>query len=134
MPANDFYYLSDQDLGDLLAYVKSVPPVEREIPDPPNSFTFLGGVMYGAGLFGDLLRAGTIDQVNRPPAPAGPGVTPEYGKYLVDINGCHGCHGAELAGGKTSDPASPLAPNLTPGGELTPGRKPISSRPARVPL
>lgn len=25
----DFYYLSDDDLGDLLAYVKSIPPVDR---------------------------------------------------------------------------------------------------------
>jgi mono/diheme cytochrome c family protein len=118
MPSNNFYYLGDQDLGDLLAYVKSVPPVDKEIPDPHASFTFLGGVMYGAGLFGDLLRAGTIDQVNRPADFPEPGVTPEYGNYLVDINGCRSCHGAQMAGGKPSDPASPLAPNLTRGGEL----------------
>jgi mono/diheme cytochrome c family protein len=119
MPSNNFYYLSDKDLGDLLAYVKSVPPVDKEIPDPHGRFTFLGGVLYGAGLFGDLLRAHAIDQVNRPADSPGPGVTPEYGKYLVDINGCRSCHGAQLAGGKPSDPDSPLAPNLTPGGELT---------------
>jgi mono/diheme cytochrome c family protein len=119
MPANEFYYLSDADLGDLLAYVKSVPPVERAIPDPPSTFTFLGGVVYGAGMFGDLLRAGSIDHVNRPANYPKAGVTAEYGKYLVDTNGCRSCHGDQLAGGKPSDPASPLAPNLTPGGELT---------------
>lgn len=45
-------------------------------------------------------------------------MTAEYGEYLVNINGCRACHGAQLAGGKPSDPNSPLAPNLTPGGEL----------------
>jgi mono/diheme cytochrome c family protein len=119
MPSNETYYLSDEDLGDLLAYVKSVPPVDREISDPPYSFTFLGGVLSGAGLFGDLLRADDIDQVNRPADYPEPGVTAEYGKYLVDTSGCRSCHGDPLAGGKPTDPAAPLAPNLTPGGELT---------------
>jgi mono/diheme cytochrome c family protein len=74
--------------------------------------------MYGAGVFGNLLRAGTLDQVNRPSLPE-PGVSAAYGQYLVNVNGCHDCHGAQLAGGKPGDPSSPLAPNLTPGGELT---------------
>lgn len=118
MPANDFYYLSDKDLGDLLAYVKSVPPVDREISEPHGKFTFLGNVLYGLGAFGNLLHASNIDQAQRPANFPQPAVTAEYGSYLVDINGCRGCHGAQLAGGKTPDPKSPLAPNLTPGGEL----------------
>ena len=73
--------------------------------------------MYGAGVFGNLLRAGEIVQVNRPAVPV-PAVSAEYGQYLVSINGCHDCHGAQLAGGKPGDPGSPFAPNLTPGGEL----------------
>jgi mono/diheme cytochrome c family protein len=118
MPANEFYYLSDKDLGDLLAYVKSVPPVDKEVPDPHAKFTFAGNVLYGIGAFGNLLRASAIDQVNRPASFPAPGVTAEYGNYLIDINGCRACHGAQLSGGKPSDPASPLAPNLTKGGEL----------------
>ncbi len=118
MPAQDFYHLSDADLGDLIAYVKSVPAVDRVASKPQLHFSFMGNVMYGAGVFGNLLRASEIDQANRPSAPE-PGVSAAYGQYLVDINGCRDCHGAQLAGGKPGDPSSPLAPNLTPGGELT---------------
>lgn len=117
MPAQDFYYMSDKDLGDLIAFIKSEPPVDREASTPQLHFTFLGNVMYGAGVFGNLLRAGELDQTNRPAIPE-TGISAEYGHYLVNINGCHDCHGAQLAGGKPGDPGSPLAPNLTPGGEL----------------
>jgi mono/diheme cytochrome c family protein len=117
MPAQDFYYLNDQDLSALIAYAKSVPPVESQVELPHYEITFMGKVMYGAGLFGNLARASAIDQTHRPVLPE-PGLNPEYGKYLVDVNGCRDCHGAQLSGGKTGDPDSPLTPNLTPGGEL----------------
>jgi mono/diheme cytochrome c family protein len=117
MPAQDFYHMSDKDLGDLIAYIRSIPPVDQVADSPQLHFTILGNVMYGAGMFGNLLRAGEVDQVNRPVVPE-PGLSVEYGQYLVNINGCHDCHGAQLAGGKPGDPSSPLAPNLTPGGEL----------------
>ena len=119
MPSTDFSYLGDQDLGDLIAYVRSVPPVDRQTPEPHARFTFLGGVMYGAGVFGHLLRADAIEKMGDVPAAPQPGLTADYGQYLVRINGCGDCHGPQLAGGKPGDPASPLAPNLTPGGELT---------------
>ncbi len=117
MPAQNFYYLSDKDLGDLIAYVRSVPPVDRVASKPQLHFTFMGSVMYGFGVFGNLMVASQVDQVNRPSVPQ-PGVNADYGQYLVNINGCRSCHGAQLAGGKPGDPNSPLAPNLTPGGEL----------------
>ena len=118
MPSTDFYYLSDQDLGDLIAYIRSVPAVDRQTPEPHARFSFLGNMMYGAGLFGNLLRAGRIEQLGEAPSAPQPGITAAYGQYLVTINGCHDCHGAQLSGGKPSQPGSPLAPNLTPGGEL----------------
>ena len=118
MPAQDFAKLTDTDLGDLLAAVRAAPPVDRAVPEPHAHLSLMGNVMYGAGLFGDLLRAGKLARAPQPPAPAASGITPEYGRYLVDINGCRDCHGQELAGAKPGDPNSPLAPNLTPGGVL----------------
>lgn len=115
MPSTDFQYMSDQDLGDIIAYIRALPPVDRTTG---GQFTFIGNAMYGAGAFGNLLRASRIDHDNRPPTPAAPGVTPEYGSYLVQINSCRDCHGQELSGGKSAEPGAPLAPNLTPGGEL----------------
>ncbi len=118
MPSTDFAYLSDKDLGDLIAYVKSVQPVDRQTPEPHARFTVLANVMYGAGLFGNLLRAGRIQQMGAAPVAPEPAVSADYGQYLVRINGCHDCHGPQLSGGKPGDPDSPLAPTLTPGGEL----------------
>ncbi len=118
MPSTDFHSMSDKDLGDLIAYIRSVPPVDRQTPEPHTRFTFMGGVMYGAGLFGHLLRADVIQQMGEVPDAPRRAVSADYGKYLVDVNGCRDCHGAQLAGAKPGDPASPLSPNLTPGGEL----------------
>jgi cytochrome c553 len=118
MPSNDFAYLSDQDLAAIIAYLKTLPPVDKQTPEPHTRPTFLGGVMYGAGLFGNLLRAGQMQEMAEIPAAPQAGVTAEYGHYLVNINGCRDCHGQQLSGAKTGDPSSPLAPNLTPGGEL----------------
>jgi cytochrome c553 len=45
------------------------------------------------------------------------GVTPPYGKYLVEIAGCAGCHGYGLSGGRVAGPPGiPPASNLTPSG------------------
>lgn len=118
MPSTDFVYLSDADLGTIIAYVRSVPPVDRSTPEPHARLTVLGGTMYAVGAFGDLLRAGRIAQMGDAPAAPPVGVTAEYGQYLVNVNGCRDCHGSQLAGGKPGDPDSPLAPNLTPGGVL----------------
>lgn len=115
MPSNDFYYLSDADLGSLIAYLKSVPPVNRETR--PRSFTLFAKLLYGLGVFGNLLYAETIPAAPPPPAPPA-GETAAYGEYLVNAHGCKSCHGAALSGAQPSEPGSPPAPNLTPGGAL----------------
>lgn len=118
MPAADYFYMADQDIADILAYLRSAPSVDRATPEPHIRPTGIGSVMYGAGLFGNLLSATLVDHAAEPPAAPQPGITPEYGAYLVRINSCRDCHGAELAGGRSSEPGAPPAPNLTDGGEL----------------
>ena len=117
MPAQLFWNFDDQDLGDVIAYIKSLPPVDNEHPDP--QVNALGKMMAGAGMFGSaLVPAGVIAHDQRPPeVPVG--VTAPYGEYLVSVSGCHDCHGAQLAGGKSTKPGAKNAPNLTPGGELS---------------
>ncbi len=115
MPSNDFYYLNDADLGSIIAYLKTVPPVDNEIR--PRSFQTFAKILYAVGVMGNLLYAETIQHDVRPPAPA-VGVTPEYGEYLANAHGCKSCHGETLSGSQSSEPGAPLAPNLTPGGEL----------------
>jgi mono/diheme cytochrome c family protein len=115
MPVNDFYYLSDYDLGSIIAYVKTVPPVDNEIR--PKALSSMAKILYALGAFGDLLYAETIQHDVRPAAPV-IGVTVDYGEYLVNAHGCKSCHSDNLAGGQPAEPGAPFALNLTPGGEL----------------
>ncbi len=116
MPAPNFWYFSDEDLGDIIAYVKSIPPVDKETREP--NLNLLGKAMIGAGMFGKgVIVAEEVQHDTRPAYPP-VGVTAEYGSYLVNVSSCRDCHGTELAGGKSADPSAINAPNLTPGGEL----------------
>jgi mono/diheme cytochrome c family protein len=111
MPSQDYSRLSDPDVGALIAYVKSLPPVgggEAELRLP-----FLVRALYGAGVIPDA--ADVIDHT-LPPAPEVPvGPTVEHGKYVANM--CVGCHGPGLSGGKIpgAPPDWPAASNLTPG-------------------
>ncbi len=111
MPAHEFYSMSDEDLGALIAYIRSRPPVDREFPaqgvGPIGRLLFLSGKL-------PLVPAELIDHdATRPVAPA-PGVTAEYGRYLAAT--CTGCHGAGFSGGPIPGaPPEMLAPlNITP--------------------
>jgi mono/diheme cytochrome c family protein len=116
MPSESFSYLTDQDLGEVIGYVKSVPPVEN--PLPATSIKPLGMVLISAGAFGKVIAVEEIDHNAPRPALIEPGVTMEYGDYLVRTGECSKCHGAELAGGKDPNPDAPPVPNLTRGGDL----------------
>ena len=115
MPSSAFNYLSDGDLGGVIAYLKSVPPVDRETR--PRGLAPLAKVLLSLGQFGNPLYAETIEHDTRPSAPP-VGVTAEYGEYLTNVGGCRNCHGAQLNGAQPVEPGAPFAPNLTPGGEL----------------
>jgi mono/diheme cytochrome c family protein len=116
MPSRIWYYLSDDDLADLIAYLKNLPPVDNKLPD--SELGPLGRVMLALGqLPPDLIPNVTVIDHNgpRPVAPE-PGVTVAYGKYLAIT--CTACHGSNLNGKLIQTDAEYLAPNLTPGGEL----------------
>lgn len=117
MPSSHFYYFSDSDLGDIIAYLKSIPPVDKEWTEP--EFTPLGKILVGSGVMGDVLEAETIDlSTARPYAPV-EDVTPEYGAYLTRVNGCQLCHGENLTGDPTPpNPAAPPVPGLVAGSEV----------------
>jgi cytochrome c553 len=110
MPSYEYAGFTEQDFGALVAYLKSVPPVDRErVP------VRLGPVARVLVALGKIkLAAGEIDHANVRPTVVTPGVSVEYGRYLAA--GCTGCHGANLSGGKIDigPPDWPLAANLTP--------------------
>jgi mono/diheme cytochrome c family protein len=117
MPSRVWYYLSDDDLADIIAYLKSLPPVDNEVPK--TELGPLGRVMMTLGQLPPEATAPDVTVIDhngsRPVAPQ-PGVTPEYGKYLT--RPCTLCHGINFNGQIIRIDAEYLAPNLTPGGEL----------------
>ena len=116
MPSETFAHFSEADLGALIAYVKQVPPVDREIPR--SELRALGKVLLAAGIL-PVMVAEHTQRVTTAQAPVPAGRTPEYGRYLADISGCRGCHGPTLAGTTgMGPPDAPQPPNLTPAGPL----------------
>lgn len=108
MPSADYAGLSDEDLGRLLAYLTTVPPVDRRLPrlsaGPVARMLVLTGGMQS--------QPDLIDHAALHPAAVAPAVTPDYGGYLVRV--CAGCHGPDLAGGISLEPGAPPSANLTP--------------------
>ena len=117
MPVRTFYYLSDEDLGALIAYLNSLPPIDNEMPK--TDLGPLGRVMLALGQLPPEIEPNVISidhDAPRPVAPQ-PGVTMEYGKYLTRT--CALCHGTNFNGQTVVLDGPPiLTPNLTPGGEL----------------
>jgi cytochrome c553 len=117
MPSQVFQYLSDEDLGALVAYIRSVPAVDRSFP--ASKVGPVGRALYMAGKF-PLLPVELVAHERRAPAAVAIGLTPEYGQYLAEVGGCLECHGKQLAGGLVvgAPPGTPPAPNITPAGVL----------------
>jgi mono/diheme cytochrome c family protein len=110
MPSTDYAQFSAEDMGALIAYLKSLPPV-----DHPRVPVALGPVSRALLAFGKIkLAADEIDHASLKPMTAKPGETAEYGHYLAIS--CTGCHGPNLSGGKIAagPPEWPPAANLTP--------------------
>jgi mono/diheme cytochrome c family protein len=114
MPSNEYQYLSDDDVGAIIAYLRTVAPVDR---DPVE--TTVGPIARALYAKGDLplfpFEGVTHGEESVPAVPIDS--TVEYGRYLGTI-GCSGCHGATYGGGKIpgTPPDWPPPANLTPTG------------------
>jgi len=115
MPSYEFYHLTDEDLGAVVAYLKTLPPVHNDTL-PALRFGPVGRVIVATNAFPALV-ATAIDHDAPRPAPPAVAETAEYGRYLANI-GCVGCHGATLHGGK---PPAPPAPDITTASGRTKG-------------
>ena len=109
-----FQNLSDNDLGDIVAYLRTAPPVDRE--HAPRQFRPLGYILLALGkLPWPVNIASHATNISAPPV--GPDAV--YGKYFVDSAGCRDCHGPNLNGGPYPQPGVTFTvPNITPGGEI----------------
>ena len=110
MPSEQFNKMSDADLGAMIAYLKTLPPVDNELEE-----SVLGPLGRIIAVFGEsLLPAAQIDHnAVRAPSPVVE-VSAEYGEYLAEV--CTICHGERLTGSKVPGGDRADAPNITTGG------------------
>ena len=110
MPSEVYNKISDEELGAMIAYLKTLAPVDNELDE--SGLGPLGRII--AAFAGGVLPATLIDHTApRAPSPEA-GVTAEYGEYLAGI--CTICHGERLSGGRVPGNDRVKAPNITPGG------------------
>jgi mono/diheme cytochrome c family protein len=117
MPSEEYIQLAESDLAAIIAYVKSVPPVDNT--PTPVEIRPLGRILRVAGQIPPPAAA-IINHQAPFSAPIPAGVTVEYGRYLATVGGCVGCHGPGLSGGRVPGvpPDFPPASNITPAGAI----------------
>lgn len=112
MPSLDYAAMSDEDLGRIMAYAQSVPPVDTAWPA-----SRLGPVAYALVAMGQIpYAAEQIDHSQVQPASVPVEVSAAYGAYLAQT--CTGCHGPDFAGAPGLAPGDLPSANLTPAGHL----------------
>lgn len=110
MPSSEFHF-TEADLGALVAYIRSLPPVDRELPSSSigpmaRALTVLAGFPLTAASVIDHDRVALeAERDLADPVAAG--------DKLVAMGGCRGCHGPALVGGGGPPPG---ASNITPAG------------------
>lgn len=92
MPNKAFQRLRDQDVADLIAYLRAVPEVASE--HPPSEIRLLGRIGIVAGEYS--LEDMHADPTESPPVRADRREA-DRGRYLVTV-ACTECHGMDLAG------------------------------------
>lgn len=108
MPSPMYYHLVDEDLGALLAYLRSVEP--RKELGAEFRPRLLARLLIAAGKFRPLVAQ--IDTtIARPALDRRDPLA--FGRYLA-LSSCSSCHGADLRGGNRG-----FAPDLRIGGAFT---------------
>ena len=110
MPSSE-YRFSERGLADLIAYLKQVPPVDREMPKPTAGplarvlAVVAGYHLVPAAIIDHERVSFAVEQTAENPA--------AYGEQLVAMGGCRACHLPDLTGGGGPPPG---AANITPVG------------------
>jgi mono/diheme cytochrome c family protein len=112
MPSEDFGGMSDHELSDIVAYIRSLPTVDAHVA--PVRLGPLGTVLLAVGkirLSADMIQDHRKVHSTEPPPE---GATVEFGAHLART--CSGCHRADFTGG----PIPGGAPDWAPAANLTP--------------
>jgi hypothetical protein len=113
MPSHEFNRMSDEEVGRVIAYVKSVPPVDH-MPATRTVYP-LARVLHTFGA--PLVSAELIDHTRQANPQPAPGPTLAYGEYVVGA--CRFCHGEDLNGQPVGgEPGAPPSPAIDPTSRL----------------
>lgn len=108
MPSSEYNQFRDEYVGQIIAYVKSVPPVDNAVPRRTIYPLFRVLHMFGA----PLVEAEKIDHARQAVVAPPPGATVEYGKFVA--LGCRFCHGEDLKGQAVGgEPGAPPSPDIS---------------------
>jgi len=108
MSSSAYAAISNEDLADVIAWLKQVPPVDRQMP--PLSIGPLGRALFWAGAL--PVDANVIDHQALEQKVRAPQAVPR-GEYLARTSGCFACHGPDLKGVTLGDVKST---DITPTG------------------
>lgn len=113
MPSEEYNSLSAADLGALMAHIKNLRPVDREMP--AHQFKPMLRVLTAFNQF-PLLPAEKIDHAKPSVATVKPEISVAYGQYVAVA--CTGCHQSNYKGGAPVAPGFPPVPDITQTGNL----------------
>ncbi|GAB3702291.1 hypothetical protein GCM10027592_31560 [Spirosoma flavus] len=113
MPSHEICGLSNQDMANLICYVKKQPPADKTTPQ--KSLKPLGRILTFVGEF-PLLPAEEIDHTATYVDDVKLAVNSDYGKYLAVT--CTGCHTETYKGAPARSPGQPPIPDISSTGNL----------------
>nr|WP_232225793.1 c-type cytochrome [Leptospira terpstrae] len=114
MPSTDFQGMTNEDVGKLIAFLRSLPSVDK--PQGDLKAGPLGRFLFLIGEIPVFLSAEVINHETTHLANITPTVSLEYGKYVATT--CTGCHGFSLKGGpiQGAPPEWPPAQDISKNG------------------
>jgi mono/diheme cytochrome c family protein len=108
IPSNIYANISDSDLGAIIGYLKTLPPVDKVHPEDKVGLLTRVFILLDPS----ILPAQVIDHATTVVEGPEPGISTEYGEYLAIA--CTICHGEDFSGGAGAGGGL----NLTGGGDL----------------
>jgi cytochrome c5 len=111
MPSEEYHPMRDEEVAKLIAFVRSVPPVDNVTP--PRTLYPIARAIHTFGA--PAVSAERIDHAARAGTAPAAAATLEYGRFVG--NSCRFCHGQDLAGQKVGgEPGAPPSPAIGPTG------------------
>ena len=110
MPSEEFHQITDDEMAVMIAYLKQLPPVDREVR---TRIRLVGRLFLGAGQF---KTAAELSPTTAHVASMDTTPSVDYGRYITSVSGCRGCHGESFSGRSSDSPTGKPASNLTPTG------------------